>query len=262
MGVVGGGSAGGRVFIDAAIDNAADRLLLFQKQVGSHRDWVPNQGKIVDSRAGFGRIVIDVDPLGADDGQTFSNQRLVSVSGFFRSDMVGSRIVIDGMERTVTVFTSAIEIEVSGDALLTATGRTFSVDGGIIDGPHTIGGTSLAHFANEVIHTTPSEMVITGNFLNTPVVRNSVTLSDDQGRTGMDDGSDPPGNIVYGGSGGTLQGDLVYSDGGFTVNAAGGNIDTCLATYDQEVPVVFDSRTVDAAPGAVRLRWVQGGRRT
>lgn len=132
MALVGGGAAGGRVFADVAINNNSDRVHYLQKQVGGYLTWLPNAGLITDQRASFKSASIEADPNGGNDGETFGNQRLVSAAGLFRSDMVGKKVFIDGMERTVTIFTSSTEIEVSGDALPATTGRLFTVDGGIL----------------------------------------------------------------------------------------------------------------------------------
>jgi hypothetical protein len=138
MAVVGGGSAGGRVFADVSINNDADRVIYMQKQVGSYLTWLPLQGRTTDRRAGFEGVNVEADPIGAIDGVTLGDQRLQSAAAIFRSDMVGKKITIDGMERTVTIFTSSTEVEVSGDALPADTGRVYSVDGGILAGDQSV----------------------------------------------------------------------------------------------------------------------------
>ena len=138
MAVVGGGPAGGRVFVDVSINNDADRVIYLQQQIGSYLSWAPGQGRVTDRRAGFSGVTAEADPNGADDGVTLGDQRLQSAGSLFRADMVGKKITIDGMERTVTIYTSAVEIEVSGDALPAAAGRVYSVDGGIVDGDQSL----------------------------------------------------------------------------------------------------------------------------
>lgn len=136
MAVVAGGSFGAVAIFDAVIDNDADRLLYVQDHVGASDTWVPGQGLIQSRKDGFEVIEIEVDPLSEADGETFGDQRLVSATGIFRADMVGKRVVIDGMNRTITIYTSATEIEVSGEALPAATGRTYSLEAGILDSAH------------------------------------------------------------------------------------------------------------------------------
>jgi hypothetical protein len=136
MAMVGGGTSGGKVIFDSVINNDADRLLYVQEKHGKYETWGVGQGVVNRRLNGFEQIEIESDPLGSDDGQTFGDNRLVSVSGFFRVDMVGSVVIIDGMRRTVTIFTNSTEIEVSGDAIPAATGVTYSVEGGTAAGGH------------------------------------------------------------------------------------------------------------------------------
>ena len=138
MAVVGGGSAGGRVFVDVSINNDADRVIYLQKQAGSYLTWLPGTGRTTDRRAGFQGVSVESDPVGAIDGVSLGDQRLQSAAALFRSDMVGKKVTIDGMERTVTIYTSAVEIEVSGEALPADTGRVYSVNGGIIAGDQSL----------------------------------------------------------------------------------------------------------------------------
>lgn len=138
MAVIGGGSAGGRVFVDVSINNNADRAIYLQKQVGSHLLWTPSSGRVTERKATFSGVTVESDPVGAEDGVTLGDQRIQSASALFRADMVGKKITIDGMERTITIFTAATEVEVSGEALPAATNRVYSVDGGILAGDQSL----------------------------------------------------------------------------------------------------------------------------
>jgi hypothetical protein len=124
--------------VDVSINNDADRVIYLQKQAGSYLTWLPAQGTTTDRRAGFAGAVVESDPNGAIDGVTLGDQRLQSASALFRSDMVGKKITIDSMERTVTIYTSATEVEVSGAALPAAGGRVYSVDGGVVAGDQSL----------------------------------------------------------------------------------------------------------------------------
>jgi hypothetical protein len=136
MAVIGGGSAGAKAIFDAVIDNDADRLLHVQDQVGPSDTWAPAQGLIQSRIDGFESLEIEVDPMAAADGQTFGDQRLVSAAGLFRADMVGQQLVLEGMRRTITTFTSATEVELSGEILPADTGQTYSIEAGMIASPH------------------------------------------------------------------------------------------------------------------------------
>jgi hypothetical protein len=147
MAVLLGGGAGVRIAYNQADDNAADRLLALQAQVGLAVTMVGDVGVVTQRRIGFELIDIDVGLNIFDDGRTYGEvapgpYHLTSVSAPFTPTMVGLQMTIFGHgRRYIERYIGPGDIEYSGPAIAATTGLRFtqplglaSFDDGHVDG--------------------------------------------------------------------------------------------------------------------------------
>jgi hypothetical protein len=192
MAVLLGGGAGVRIAYNQADDNAADRLLALQAQVGRAVTMVGDVGVILQRRIGFELIDIDVGLNIFDDGQTYGedpgppvHRTLTSASAPFMSTMLGLQMTIFGHGlRYIEKVVSATEIWYSGPAIAAATGLRFtqplglaSFDDGHVDGnvltsvsgpfvPELVGRNVSIHELGTfaiATYTSPTEIVFKGS---------------------------------------------------------------------------------------------------
>lgn len=158
MAVLAGGSQGARVAWDQGDDNAADRVLGLQAQIGRVESWTPSQGTVLGLREGSEVVVLDVGVNVYDDGVANGTNTFTSASAPFEASMVGLAIDIQGLgRRVVTAYTSASEIEVSGPVLAAGTGLRFNTPlgiaqftDGVTDGSNTLTSASAPFNASHV----------------------------------------------------------------------------------------------------------------
>lgn len=187
MAVLLGGGAGVRIAYNQADDNAADRLLALQAQVGRAVTMVGDVGTILQRRIGFELIDIDVGLNIFDDGQVYGgvDRRLTSVSAPFTPTMVGLQMTIFGQgRRYIEAYNGPGDIEYSGAVIAATTGLRFtqplglaSFDDGHVDGnvltslsgpfyPELVGRNVSIHELGTftiATYTSPTEIVFKGS---------------------------------------------------------------------------------------------------
>jgi hypothetical protein len=127
MAVLVGNTSGALVAYDQARDNAADRLLGLQAQVGAADVMVPDHGTVLSRKLGSEIIDIDVGLNVFNDGVANGTNTLTSASGPWTKAMVGLSFTIFGHgQRQIATYVSANEIEFSGPVIAVATGLRFT----------------------------------------------------------------------------------------------------------------------------------------
>lgn len=173
MAVLAGGSSGALLAWNQAEDNPADRVMGLQDQVGRPESWASSEGILLRTRVGSEITELDYAITSFDDGVTNGTNTLTSASAPFESSMVGLHISITGFgQRFVTSYTSASEIEFSGNPIVAGTGRRFTLpigralfEDGVFDGVTTNLTSASAPFNPSHVGTT-----INVNALGTRVV--------------------------------------------------------------------------------------------
>ncbi len=128
MAVLAGGSSGALWAWNQAEENPADRVMGLQAQVGRPETWVASEGFFLRSRVGSEITELDFAITALDDGVTNGTNTLTSASGPFEPSMVGLQISVVGFgQRFVTSYTSANEIEFSGNPIAAGSGRRFTL---------------------------------------------------------------------------------------------------------------------------------------
>lgn len=129
MAVLLGGGSAVRVAYNQKDDNAADRLLALQAQVGLVETFVGDLGTVLRRKIGFEIMDVDVGLNIFDDGQTYggSDMRLTSASNPFTATMVGLQMTIIGHgQRYIEVYNGPGDIEYGGAVIDADTGLQFT----------------------------------------------------------------------------------------------------------------------------------------
>lgn len=124
-----------RVAYNQADDNAADRLLALQVQVGLASTMVSDSGVVLSRRIASEIIDIDVGLNVFGDGQTYggSDRRITSASMPFTAAMVGLPITIYGHgRRFIEAFNGYGDVEYSGPVIAAQSGLRFTQPLGLV----------------------------------------------------------------------------------------------------------------------------------